>query len=146
MDYVSEDPSHVILWRDGDRILGHAIWHESNTDEHKPGRARDSSDKELLRRLLGGRSEFVELHEVWLGRTYRGRGYGEQFFKFFEKFILNRGHRGIVYYAFDPAAAAICRRRGYKEQYGATAAGKICWVFYLSLKPPACLHASSASS
>jgi hypothetical protein len=29
----------------------------------------------------------------------------------------------IVYYAFDPAAVAICRKRGYKEAYGLKEAG-----------------------
>jgi len=136
LNYVAQDPSHVILWKDRDRILGHAIWHESNTDEHRRGSPRDSYDREMLRKLIRGSLDFVELHEVWLGRKYRGRGYGERFFKFFEAFSSNRGHRGIVYYAFDNAAVAICRKHGYKEEYGAKAAGKTCWVFYLDLKPP----------
>ena len=134
LNYVAQNPSHVILWKDEDRILGHAIWHESNTDEHKTGDPRDEDDRELLSKLLGGKREFVELHEVWLRKEQRGKGYGEQFFQFFERFISKRGHDAIVYYAFDNAAVAICRRRGYKEEYGAKAAGKTCWVFYLNLK------------
>lgn len=34
---IKQDPSHLILWREGDEILGHAIWHESNTREHRKG-------------------------------------------------------------------------------------------------------------
>ncbi len=132
--YVMQDPSHVILFKEKNGILGHAIWHESNTDEHRKGSSRDESDKKLLKKLLGGTKEFVELHELWLGPEHRGKGYGRQFFEFFEKFIISKGFGSIVFYAFDPAAIAICRQRGYKEAYGAQSAGKTCFVFYLPLK------------
>jgi GNAT superfamily N-acetyltransferase len=134
MNYVAADLSHLILWKEGEQIMGHAIWHESNTDEHSKGVPRDEDDKRILRQLLGGRRDFVELHELWLDREHRGKGYGKQFFQFFENFISRRGHDALVHHAFDEAVAAICRQRGYKEKYGATAAGKTCWVFYLNLK------------
>ena len=133
LNYVAQDPSHVILWKDGDQVLGHAIWHESNTDEHRKGVPRDEDDREVLERLLGGRRDFVELHEVWLRREHRGKGYGEQFFQFFENYVSSRGRGTIVYYAFDEAPVAICRRRGYKEASGASSAGKPWIVFYRDL-------------
>ena len=133
LNYVAQDPSHVILWKEGDVILGHAIWHESNTDEHRKGVARDEDDRQMLRQLIGGRRGFVELHEVWLGGEHRGKGYGEQFFQFFEKFVLSRGHDAIVYYAFDKAALTICRRRGYKEAYSVRPDGSTWSVFNLNL-------------
>lgn len=63
--WVTKDPSHLIVWREGHEIVGHAIWHETSTDDHKRGDPRDEEDKEILRRLVGGRKEdIVELHEV----------------------------------------------------------------------------------
>jgi GNAT superfamily N-acetyltransferase len=115
-------------------ILGHAIWHESNIDEHRPGVPRDEDDRELLRRPLGRKREFVELHELWLGRGHRGRGYGKRFFQFFERFVFEKGHDAIVYYAFDDAAAAICRRRGYKEAWGQRKLEEEHAGFYLDLR------------
>jgi len=55
MKYVAEDPSHLILWKDGEMILGHAIWHESTTYEHRKGVPRDQEEKRLLKELLGGK-------------------------------------------------------------------------------------------
>ncbi len=115
---LSGNPAQVILWKRDEAILGHAIWHESSTVEHGRGSPRDAQDRELLETLLGERKSFVELHEVWLRREHRGKGYGKQFFDFFEEFIANRGHDTIVYYADDPAALTICRRRGYREAKG----------------------------
>ena len=114
---VKQDPAHLIVWREGDAILGHAIWHEASTDEHRDGDPRDREDREVLERLLGGKRDLVELHELWLKRAYRGRGYGKMFFEFFEDFIRSRGHDTIVYYTDHPAAIAICRKRGYKEDH-----------------------------
>ena len=74
MRYAREDPSHVILFKEGDQILGHAIWHQSNTDEHRKGSPRDEDDSSILRKLLGGKRDFVELHELWLGTELRGKG------------------------------------------------------------------------
>ncbi len=132
---VKADPSHLIVWREDNRIIGHAIWHESNTEEHtRGGNPRDSDDRRILRTLVGPRMEFVELHEVWLTRDHRGKGYGKRFFEFFEGFISRRGHRKIVYYADDSAALTICRERDYREAYGVMAGGRPIYVFCQSLK------------
>lgn len=114
---IKRDPRHLIVWKDGKEILGHAIWHESSTDEHRKGVARDKDDKQLLRQLMGGRRDFVELHEIWLGTKHRGRGYGERFFDFFEDWIIKRGYDSIVYCTDNAAGSAICRKRGYTEGY-----------------------------
>jgi len=137
--WVTEDPSHLIVWRENNEVIGHAIWHEANTEEHRRGDLRDREDREILEELLGGKKDFVELHEVWLKKKYRGKGYGKRFFEFFEEFIENRGYDSIIYYAYHPAAIAICRKRGYKEAYGLELAGlegemRTCYVFCLSLK------------
>ncbi len=115
---VTQDPTHLIVWRANNEIIGHAIWHETSTDEHRKGVPRDKEDRETLRKLCGGKKDnFVELHEIWLMKEYRGHGYGKRFFDFFEKFIGNEGYDSFVYYADHPAALAICRKRGYKEDY-----------------------------
>ena len=135
-DHIRRDASHLIVFREGDQIIGDAIWHESNTREHTPdsGDWRDRNDTEILEKVLGGSKHFVELHELWLVKTYRGRGYAKEFFDFFEDFVRKRGHQDIVYCAFDLAAVALCRRRGYKEAYGVEAVGRTCYVLYLHLK------------
>jgi len=133
---ILRNPDHLIVWREGGEILGHAIWHETNTEEHRAGAPRDAKDKELLEKLLGGKRDFVELHELWLRKEHRGKGYGSGFFVFFEKLMAERGHDAIVYYADDPAALAICRKRGYKEAYGVELEGETYYVFYLPLKHP----------
>jgi len=116
--WVTKDPCHLIVWREGNEIVGHAIWHETSTDEHKRGDPRDEDDKEMLRGLLGGKKDsIVELHEVWLRKKYRGRGYGNRFFEFFEDFSRKRGYESIVYYTDNDAAMAVCRKRGYKEGF-----------------------------
>jgi GNAT superfamily N-acetyltransferase len=113
-----KNPSLLVVWRENDEIIGHAIWHETSTDEHRKGDPRDKGDKQILRRLLGGKKDnIVELHEIWLRKKYRGRGYGKKFFEFFEEFIRNKGYDSIVYYADHPAAIAICRKRGFKEGF-----------------------------
>ena len=69
-----------------------------------------------MRKLCGGKKDnIVELHEVWLKKEYRGKGFGIRFFEYFEEFIRRKGYDSIVYYADDPAAIAICRKRGWKE-------------------------------
>ena len=105
------------MWKENNEIIGHAIWHETNTEEHRKGDPRDEEDREILKKLLGGKKDFVELHEVWLIEKHRGKGYGKRFFEFFEEFTRNKGYNSIVFYAFHPAAIAICRQRGYKEDY-----------------------------
>ena len=128
---VTQNPSHLIVWRDNDEIVGNAIWHETNTAEHRKGAPRDKEDSEILERFLEGKKGFVELHEIWLIEKYRGKGYGKKFFDFFEKFIKDKGFDSIVYYAFHPAAVTICCQRGYKEDYLSTEDE---YVFYRSLK------------
>lgn len=112
-----ENPSLLIVMRENDEIIGHLIWHESNTDEHRKGEPRGEEDKNILRELLGGKKDLIELHEVWLRQKYRGKGYGEQLFEFFENLIRDRGYESIAYYADHPAALAICRNRGYEEGF-----------------------------
>jgi GNAT superfamily N-acetyltransferase len=100
----------------GDEVVGHAVWHETSTEEHHRGDPRDKDDRTNLRKLFDGRREnLVELHEVWLRTEHRGKGFGKQFFTFFEKFIHSRGFAGIVYYTENPAGIALCRQRGYRE-------------------------------
>jgi GNAT superfamily N-acetyltransferase len=131
---VKKDPSHLIVFKEDNQIIGHAIWYEANTEEHRKGEARNEKDKEILQKLLGRQKDFVELHELWLKKEYRGKGYGKKFFEFFEEFIANRGCDSIIFYADHPAAIAICRKRGYKEDYGVEEEGRTYYVFHLSLK------------
>lgn len=113
--YIKQNPSHLIVMRENHRIIGDIIWHESNTEEHWPGNPRDKEDTEILYKLLGNPCNFVELHEVWLTKEHRGKGYGKKFFTFFEEFMRKQGFETVVYYAYHPAAIAICRERGYNE-------------------------------
>jgi len=115
--------SNLIVFRENCEIIGHAIWHESNTEEHSKGSPRDVKDREILRGFMGKGREFVELHELWIVKEHRGKGSGKQFFDFFEDYIKRKGYDSIVYYAFDPAAIAICRKRGYQEAYGIEGTG-----------------------
>jgi len=64
-------------------------------------------------------------------KEYRGNGYGKRFFEFFEEFIKRKGYDSFVYYADHPAALAICRKRGYLEDY-LESVGE--YVFYTQLK------------
>lgn len=108
---------------ENDQIIGHAIWHESSSKEHKPGDKRDSEDLRILEQLLGGEKEFVELHELWLTQEHRGKGYGKKFFDFFEELMRKEGHEDTIFYAYNSAALTICRKRGYKEIEGFVATG-----------------------
>ena len=63
-------------------------------------------------------------------KEHRRKGHGKKFFDFFEESVRNRGFNSFVYYAFHPAAIAICRQRGYKEDYLST---EEMYVFYRSL-------------
>jgi len=128
-----ENPQWLIIWRLDGKIVGHAVWHESSTEEHRKGDRRDEEDRLVLERLLDRKGDVVELHEVWLTEEYRGRGYGKLFFEFFEGFMRERGFDSVIYYAFHPAALAICRQRKYKEAYFE----KEKWyVFYMNLVEP----------
>jgi GNAT superfamily N-acetyltransferase len=130
---------NLIVFRDNGEIAGHAIWHETNTEEHRKGDPREKEDKEILEGFMGKEKDFIELHELWLAEGHRGKGYGKQFFDFFEGYLRRKGHDSLVYYAFDPAAVAICRKRGYKEAYGLKLAGpygeiETMYVFYVRLR------------
>ncbi|MGD2248806.1 MAG: GNAT family N-acetyltransferase [Candidatus Methanofastidiosia archaeon] len=115
--WITKDPSHLIVWKKNDDSIGHAIWHETSTDEHKNGDPRDEEDRAILRRLLRGRKDnIVELHEIWLKKRHRKKGYGKKFFDFFEKFIKDRGFDSIVYYTDNPTAIAICKI-GYGKKF-----------------------------
>ncbi len=117
-EIIERDPSHLIVLRENNTIIGHAVWHETSTDEHREDDPRDSEDRKALRNLCGGKKDsVVELHEIWLRKKYRGKGYGKKFFEFFEDFVKKKGFGSIVYYADHPAALAICRKRGWKEDF-----------------------------
>ena len=130
---VIKDSSQLIVWRKNDKIVGHAVWHESNTKEHRKGDPRDQEDTEALEKFLSAKKNFVELHEIWLMKEHRGKGYGKRFFEFFEEYMKSRGYDQIIYYADHPAAIAICRKRGCKEDYLKKLKE---YVFYLRLKHP----------
>jgi GNAT superfamily N-acetyltransferase len=81
-----------------------------------PGNSRTEEDRGVLHHLFKGvKNNFVELHEVWLRTEYKGRGYGNRFFEFFEGFATERGFDGIVYYTVNHSTMALCRRKGYRE-------------------------------
>ena len=132
MNVVIKDPSQLIVWRQNKKIVGHAVWHESNTEEHRKGDPREKEDTKALRKLLGGKKNFVELHEIWLTEGYRGKGYGDMFHDFFEELMKAKGYSDIVFYAYHPAAVAICHKHGYKE--AGYLKGLKEYVFYLPLK------------
>lgn len=127
---VIRGPSQL-MYGENNEIIGHAVRHETNTEGHKKGERRDIEDRKALEKLLGGKKDFVELHGIWLMKEHRGRGFGKRFFEFFEELIGNEGYDSIPYYADHPAAVAICRQRGYEEEY---LMGEAEYVFYLSLK------------
>jgi GNAT superfamily N-acetyltransferase len=128
--HIKNNPNHLVIWKNRSTIIGHAIWHESNTEEHIKSDPRDESDQRILRNFLQGNGEFVELHELWLRTEFRGQGFGQRFFNFFEDFIRKQGFPAIVFYTDNPAAAAICRKRGYQEDF---LTDENWLVFYLSL-------------
>jgi GNAT superfamily N-acetyltransferase len=113
MNVVIKDSSQLIVWREDNKVVGHSVWHESNTEEHRQGDPREKEDIKVLEK-------------------YRGKGYGEMFHAFFEKFMKDKGYYHIVFYAHHPAAVAICRKQGYRE--GGYLKGLNEYVFYLSLK------------
>lgn len=115
---IRENPERLIMWRDGDALVGHTIWHASNTKVHPDGEPREEDDRRILEKELNIVGDFIELHEIWLSDDYRGRGYGSLFFDYFEEMVKRKCFRAIVYYADHPAAMNICRKRGYREAYG----------------------------
>ena len=114
---IRENPSHCIVWMKDQEIIGHIIWHECTTADHRKGDPRDKSDREILESLFGENTQLIELHEVWLKEEYRGKGIGWKMFEFIETFLQKKGFRTIVYYTDHPAAITICRRRGYKKAF-----------------------------
>lgn len=115
---IRENPERLILWREDGVLVGHAIWHKSNTEQHPDGTPREPEDQRILEDMLGLEGDFIELHEIWLRDTHRGRGYGMKFFEYFEEMVKEWGYRAIVYYADHPAALGICLKRGYDQAYG----------------------------
>lgn len=98
---------NLIVFRENSEIIGHAIWHETNTEEHRKGDPRDKEDRKILQGFMGKGKDFIELHELWLTEEHRGEGYGKRFFDFFEDYMRRKGYDSLVYYAYDPAAIAI---------------------------------------
>ncbi len=133
---VVKDPARLIVWRENDKIVGHAVWHESTCEEHGKGSPRDKEDTRALRKLHGKKKDFVELHEWWLIKNCRGKGYGNQFLDFFEAYMESKGYTDLVFYGDHPAALAAFRRHGYRE--GGYLKGPKEYIFYHSLeqKPP----------
>jgi hypothetical protein len=70
VDSIKGNFPQLIVWRENDKIVGHAVWHESSTEEHRKGHPRDKEDKEALEKLLGGKKDLVELHEWWWIKLY----------------------------------------------------------------------------
>lgn len=133
VDDIKSNFPRLIVWREDGKIVGHAVWHESNTEEHrKGGSPRDKEDRMALEKLLDGKKDFVELHEWWLIETYRGKGYGNEFLGFFEVHMKSKGYVDLVFYADPPAAMTAFRKHGYKE--GGYLQGSKEYVFYHSLK------------
>ena len=133
VDSIRGNFLQLIVWRENGKIVGHAVWHESNVEEHrKGGHPRDKEDREALRNLLGKKKDFVELHEWWLIETYRGKGYGNEFLDFFEVYMKSKGYVDLVFYADHPAAMSAFRKHGYKE--GGYLEGSKEYVFYHSLE------------
>jgi ribosomal protein S18 acetylase RimI-like enzyme len=132
INVVIKDPAQLIVWKENDRIVGHSVWHESNTIEHRKGDPRDIEDREALKKLLGKKKDFVELHEIWLIKEYRQKGYGNEFFDFFEAYMKSKGYADLVFYADHPAALAAFRKHGYKE--GGYLKGAKEYIFYHSLE------------
>jgi len=137
--WVKENPSHLIVLREENRIIGHAIWHPSNSREHQPGDSREEEDTRLIEELLGGKGDFVELHELWLTKENRGKGYGNKLLDFFEQFIKSKGHNSVIFYAYNPAAISLCQKREYKGIFGYESTGvegkmETMYIFHISLE------------
>lgn len=115
---IKEKPERLIMWRDLGELVGHTIWHASNTKVHPDGEEREAEDRKTLEEELKVVGDFIELHEIWLSDDHRGKGYGTAFFEYFENMVKKKGFNAIVYYADHPAATYLCRKRGYREAYG----------------------------
>ena len=136
---IRESPERLILWREQGALVGHTIWHASNTKVHPDGEEREAEDRRILEKELHVVGDFIELHEIWLSDDNRGKGYGTKFFDYFEDMVKRKGFNAIVYYADHPAAMFICRKRGYREHYGLeldgiTGEGITCYTFAKELE------------
>jgi len=49
---ITENPKHLIVWKVDDSIIGHAIWHASNTKVHPDGTPRAHDDRRILEKEL----------------------------------------------------------------------------------------------
>jgi len=115
-------------------VVGTAIWHESNTDEHRKGDPKHEEDREaLLRRLV--RSGIL-LGGVRFGfwKSIEKKVMARCFFELFEEYMRSKGYERIVFYANHPATLAICRKRGYKKGGCIDIEGEVEYVFYLPLR------------
>lgn len=115
---IRDNPDQLIMWRDEGKLVGHTIWHPSNTKVHPDGEEREAEDRKTLEKELNVVGDFIELHEIWLSDNHRGKGYGSAFFDYFEDMVKGKGFNAIVYYADHPAATYLCRKCGYREAYG----------------------------
>jgi hypothetical protein len=70
-EIIKANPSHLIVLRENQEIVGWAIWHESSTREHQKGSSRDNSDIDILEKLFGRTKEIIELHELWIKKKHR---------------------------------------------------------------------------
>ena len=50
-DIIIDNPSHLIVWMEGKKIIGHAIWHETYTDRHSEEDPRDDDDRKILEEI-----------------------------------------------------------------------------------------------
>lgn len=116
--HFERDPNHLIMWSDNGEIVGHCIWHETSTEDMSLDDPSEAEVRECLMQLFGGeKNNLVELHELWLKSEHRGKGFGHQFFDFFEDFASRGEFDGIVHYTDHEAVIALCRKRGYKEAF-----------------------------
>ncbi len=49
---VTENPEQLIMWRDEGVLVGHTIWHASNTRVHPDGEEREVEDRRILEKEL----------------------------------------------------------------------------------------------
>jgi GNAT superfamily N-acetyltransferase len=116
--HIERDSSHLIIWAHEGEIVGHCIWHETSTEDMSLDDPSEAEARKCLQHLFGGaQNNLVELHELWMKTEHRGKGFGHQFFDFFEDYISKAGFDGIVYYTDHDAGIALCRKRGYQEGF-----------------------------
>ena len=132
MRVVVKDASQLIVWMNDSKVVGHGVWHENNTREHAGGQARNREDSEALKKLVGKKKRFAELHKIWFTKEYRGKGYGNLFHQSFEEYMREKGYSNLIFHADHPAAVAIRHKRGYDE--GSYLKGLKEYVFQLSLR------------